>query len=247
MSLYEPGAVAVVTGGSRGIGRSIAAELAAEGATVVLTYRSDEVRAKEAAEAIRAAGGCAEHVQADVTDEASVRALFRHVRNEHGRLDLLVNNAGHLDDGFLMLMSARKFRDVVDVNVNGVFLCTREAMRLMARRKSGCIVNIASVAAQVGNAGQTNYCASKAAVVGFTRALAIEAAMHGIRAVAVSPGFVLSDMTSSLPREEYCSGIPLRRFAEAEEIAAVVAFMGSHKAAYITGADIVVDGGLTIL
>lgn len=246
MTLYDSGSVALVTGASRGIGRSIAMELAREGCEVVLTYRSEEVRAKETVEAIRGAGGQAEYVQLDVTDEANVRRVFRDVKERYGRLDVLVNNAGCVNDGFVMLMSSRKFREVVDVNLYGLFLCSREAMKLMANRKSGCILNMASVVAQTGNAGQTNYAASKAGSVAFGRSLALEGARHGVRVLNISPGFIVSDMTTSLPREEYSQGIPLGRFGTPEEIAAVVAFMGSSKAAYITGADVVVDGGLTI-
>lgn len=245
--LFAPGTVALVTGGSRGIGRAAATDLAREGAHVLVNYAHGEVAAKEAVTAIEEAGGSAEAVCADVTDEAAVAAMFRGIRADHGRLDVLVTSAGITDDRHLVAMSATQFTRLMDINVTGTFLCCREAMRMMQHQRSGAVVTVSSSSGLDGGfPGQANYVASKGAIISFTKAIAYESARHGVRANVVAPGFVHTDMTQRIPghlRKTYEDRIRMGRMGRPEEIAALVSFLASDRASYVTGSVLVANGG----
>lgn len=245
MTLFSPGTVAVVTGASRGIGRGVAEDLAREGAHVVCAYARSEDAAEKTLAAIEEAGGSAELFRADVSDESQVRRLFEHVRRTYHQLDVLVSNAGVIADGFVMLMSSAKFQRVIDVNLRGTFLCCREAARLMANQRRGSIVTIASASAFSGAPGQSNYCASKAGIIAFTKSIAQELAPYNIRANVVLPGYVETDMTRKvLPKlDAYLGAISLGRVAMPAEVASVVSFLASDRASYVSGSAYVVDGG----
>lgn len=240
------GKKALVTGASRGIGRAVALKLAAEGAEVIVTATSLE-RASRTAEEIMAMGGRAFPCKADVSVPGDVEALFQMVVKEFGGIDILVNNAGITRDGLLMRMKDEDWSAVVDVNLKGTFYCTREAVKLMAKAKSGRIVNISSVVGEMGNLGQANYCASKAGVIGFTKAVAREYAKRNITVNAVAPGFIETDMTGVLAeniREELLKQIPVNRFGAPEDIANAVYFLVSDMGGYITGHVLSVNGGM---
>jgi 3-oxoacyl-[acyl-carrier protein] reductase len=240
------GKKAVVTGASRGIGRAVALKLAAEGAELIVTATSLE-RASRTADEIVAMGGRALPCKADVSVAADVDALFQLVVKEFGGIDILVNNAGITRDGLLMRMKDEDWSAVVDVNLKGTFCCTREAVKLMAKAKSGRIVNISSVVGQMGNLGQANYCASKAGIIGFTKAVAREYAKRNITVNAVAPGFIETDMTGVLAeniREELLKQIPVNRFGTPEDIANAVYFLVSDSGGYITGHVLSVNGGM---
>ncbi|WP_424529427.1 3-oxoacyl-ACP reductase family protein [Sphaerisporangium viridialbum] len=247
MMLFAEGSVALVTGGSRGIGRAVALDLAREGAHVIVNYGRSEQDAKDVVAQIESEGGGATAVQADVTDEDAVRRMFRGVRADHGRLDVLVTNAGVTLDRYLIAMNLDQFRGPMDTNVTGTFLSCREGLRLMQHQRSGSIVTISSSSGLDGGfPGQTNYVASKGAIIAFTKALSNEAAPHGVRANVVAPGFVSTDMTRKVPteiRKQYESRIRLGRIGRPEEIASVVSFLASDKASYISGAVVVAHGG----
>lgn len=242
------GKVALVTGASRGIGAAIARRLASEGAAVAVNYAGRADAAAEVVASIEAAGGQAKAFQADVSDSAACSALVAAVADEFGSLDILVNNAGITRDGLLVRMSDEDWRAVLDTNLSGAFFATRAAGKIMMKARSGSIVTIASVVGLVGNAGQVNYAAAKAGLVGMTKAVARELASRNVRANAIAPGFIATEMTDALPqaaRDAAAASIALGRFGSPEDIATAVAFLASDEAAYITGQVIAVDGGMT--
>lgn len=241
--------IAVVTGASRGIGRAIAKKLALEGAFVVINYNGSAERAEKVKQEIEEAGGKASVYQCDVSDYEKCEQFIQDVIGEYGRIDILVNNAGITRDGLLMKMSEEDFDKVLDTNLKGAFHTIRFASRQMLRQRSGRIINMASVVGVTGNAGQANYAASKAGVIGLTKAVAREMASRGITANAVAPGFIETDMTDILPekvKETAASKIPLGAFGKAEDVAAAVAFLASEEAGYITGQVLHVDGGMAM-
>ena len=243
------GKVALVTGASRGIGRAIALALAAEGADVAVNYAGSEAAAKEVAAEIEAMGRKAFVIQADIASTEASTAMVDAVVKEFGRVDVLVNNAGITRDGLLMRMKEEDWDAVITTNLKGVFNCTKAAIKDMMKQKSGNIVNISSIVGVMGNAGQANYCAAKAGVIGFTKATAKEVAARGIRVNAIAPGFIKTDMTSVLPEkvvEAMLAGIPLNRLGETEDIAKAVLFLASSDANYITGQTLHVDGGMVM-
>jgi 3-oxoacyl-[acyl-carrier protein] reductase len=247
--VIEEGRVAIVTGGGRGIGRAIAHRLAAEGANLAISYRSNDAAAEETTKAVRAAGVKCELFKGDVASPEDVEALFKGVSEAFGRVDILINNAGVRRDNLMMRMKEDEFDEVVRTNLKGTYLCTRAALRPMVRARWGRIVNVSSVVGLVGNAGQANYAASKAGIVGFTRSVAREVAQRGITVNAVAPGYVETELTGSLPedvKDRIRGQVPMGRFGEAEEVAEVVAFLTGEGAAYVTGQTIAVDGGMTM-
>lgn len=240
--------VAIVTGASRGIGAAIAMRLAAEGAAVVVNYAGREDAAAEVVTTIEAAGGRAVALKADVTDSAACLELVDATIGKFGALDVLVNNAGINRDGLLVRMTDSEWQSVIDTDLSGAFYMTRAATRRMLKARSGSIVNISSVVGITGNAGQTNYAAAKAGLIGMTKAVARELAIRSIRVNAVAPGFIETDMTGALPesaREAALQSIAMGRFGAGEDIAAAVAFLASDEASYITGQVLAVDGGMT--
>ena len=241
------GKVALVTGASRGIGKAIALGLAENGAAVAVNYSSSESSALEVAEIIRKNGGKAEIFQARVNEEAEVEEMFSAVEKKLGPVDILVNNAGITKDNLLMRMKTEEWDMVIDVNLKGAFLCTRRALKGMMKNRYGKIINISSVVGFSGNAGQFNYSATKAGVIGMTKSAALECASRGIRVNAVAPGFIETDMTSVLKddvKAEIAKNIPLKRMGTAEDVANVVKFLASEDSSYITGQVINVDGGM---
>jgi 3-oxoacyl-[acyl-carrier protein] reductase len=246
------GKIALVTGagrGGRGIGRGIALALAQAGADVAITSRSNIADAEAVADAVRALGRRALAVQCDVAEAASVEELFKTVVEQLGRVDILVNNAGITKDTLLLRMTESDWDTVLDANLKGTFLCTKIAAKLMLKQKSGRIINISSVNGQVGSPGQTNYSASKAGMIGFTKSVAKELAARGITVNAVAPGFIDTQMTDFAQgelREEILKRVPLGRFGSIEDVGAAVAFFASDAASYITGQVLTVDGGLTV-
>ncbi len=239
--------VAVVTGASRGIGRAIALQLASQCAKVVVNYASSSTAAEEVVAEITAAGGEAIAVQADVSKPAEVDTLFSTTLEKFQRVDILVNNAGITRDTLLLRMKLEEWQAVIDLNLTGVFLCTKAVSKIMLKQRSGRIINIASVAGQMGNPGQANYSAAKAGVIGFTKTVAKELSSRGITVNAVAPGFITTDMTSDIKAEGILQYIPLGRFGKPEEIGGMVRFLASDPAAaYITGQVFNVDGGMVM-
>lgn len=241
--------IAVVTGASRGIGRGIALELAKRGATVVVNYHSSADAASEVLEQITAAGGQGMTFKADVSQEADANALIKATIDAYGRIDILVNNAGTTRDNVIMMMSADDFDAVIQTNLRSTWLCSKAAVRAMMRKRYGRIINITSVSGIAGNAGQTNYSASKAGIIGLTKALAREVAPRNITVNAVAPGFVATDLTASLPEDiasKLNEHIPLGRWGTVEDVMYATAFLASDEAAYITGHVLSVDGGMAM-
>ena len=239
--------VALVTGASRGIGREIALTLAGYGAAVIVNYNGSKERADEVVEMITAAGGRAVAVQADVASAEGVSGLFDEALQSFGRIDILVNNAGITKDNLILKMSEEEYDAVMDTNLKGAFLCMKQAAKLMLKQKGGRIINISSISGIIGNAGQANYCAAKAGMIGMTKALARELGSRGITVNAVAPGFIETEMTDKLP-EQIKAGmlaqIPLKRAGAVKDIAEAVAFLASERASYITGQTLQVNGGM---
>ena len=240
---------AVVTGGSRGIGRAIAVALAAEGAKVAVIYAGNAAAAEETLSLIKEQGGEAVAMPCDVADDAAVSDMINAVKEQFGSVDILVNNAGITRDGLLMRMKEGDWQAVLDTNLTGVFHCTKAVTKLMMKQRSGAIINITSVVGQTGNAGQANYAAAKAGMIGFTKSVAKELASRGIRVNAVAPGCIDTDMTAVLSdavKEDMLKSIPLGRVAQPEEVAKAVVFLASDNASYITGQVLNVDGGMVM-
>ena len=243
------GKTAVVTGGSRGIGRAICLKLAGQGANIVLNYAGNAAAAEETRAACEALGVRALAVQGDVADPAACNALIDTAIEALGQVDILVCNAGITRDNLLMRMSDEEFQKVIDTNLKGTFHCMRAVIRPMMKKRRGRIISISSVVGLMGNAGQINYAASKAGVIGMTRSLAREVASRGITVNAVAPGFIRTDMTDVLSdavKEGILHSIPLGKLGEAEDVANTVLFLASDEAAYITGQVLSVDGGMAM-
>ncbi|HCU8738184.1 TPA: 3-oxoacyl-[acyl-carrier-protein] reductase [Staphylococcus aureus] len=238
---------ALVTGASRGIGRSIALQLAEEGYNVAVNYAGSKEKAEAVVEEIKAKGVDSFAIQANVADADEVKAMIKEVVSQFCSLDVLVNNAGITRDNLLMRMKEQEWDDVIDTNLKGVFNCIQKATPQMLRQRSGAIINLSSVVGAVGNPGQANYVATKAGVIGLTKSAARELASRGITVNAVAPGFIVSDMTDALSdelKEQMLTQIPLARFGQDTDIANTVAFLASDKAKYITGQTIHVNGGM---
>lgn len=244
------GRVALVTGASRGIGAAIATMLAARGASVAVNYAGSEQAAADVVATIAAGGGTATAIRADVSDAAESVGLVEQTIADLGGLDIIVNNAGITRDGLIVRMSDEDWADVIRINLTGVFNVTRAATRHLMKQRGGSIVNVTSVVGLVGNAGQANYVAAKAGVIGLTKSIARELAPRGVRANAVAPGFIETDMTAELSesiRENARKGIALGAFGSPEDVASAVAFLASDEARYITGQVLAVDGGMTFV
>jgi 3-oxoacyl-[acyl-carrier protein] reductase len=241
--------VALVTGGSRGIGRAIALSLATTGATVIVNYRGNQAAADETVASIEAAGGKAVAIQADVANGEDVERLFKEVSERFGRIDILVNNAGITRDTLMLRMKDDDWDAVMDTNLRGLFLCTRAALRPMTRARWGRIINITSVVGLMGNAGQANYAAAKAGIIGFSKSVAREIGSRSITVNAVAPGFIDTELTAVLgpdTREALIKQIPLGRLGTPEDVASLVTFLASEQAAYITGQTFNTDGGMVM-
>jgi 3-oxoacyl-[acyl-carrier protein] reductase len=239
--------VAIVTGASRGIGKAIALALASEGASVAINYASSSAAAEAVAADIQGMGGQAIALQADVSKPDQVDSFIAAVMEKWGRVDVLVNNAGITRDTLLLRMNLEDWQAVIDLNLTGVFLCTKAISKIMLKQRSGRIINIASVAGQMGNPGQANYSAAKAGVIGFTKTVAKELSTRSITVNAVAPGFIETDMTEGLKADEILKFIPLGRYGKPEEIAGMVKFLAADPAAaYITGQTFNVDGGMVM-
>ena len=243
------GKCALVTGASRGIGRAVALKLASEGAKVALNFAGNEAAAEAVKQEIEAAGGEAILVKANVADEAAVQEMVQKTTDAFGRIDILVNNAGITRDGLLARMKEEDWDAVLSTNLKGVFLATKAVAKVMMKQRAGRIVNMASVVGITGNAGQANYAAAKAGVIGFTKTIAKELASRGVTANAVAPGFIATDMTAVLSdkaKEAALTGIPLGRMGTPEDVSAAVLFLVSDQAPYITGQVLNVDGGMVM-
>jgi 3-oxoacyl-[acyl-carrier protein] reductase len=243
------GKSAIVTGASRGIGRAIAIALAQEGAKVAVNFAGSEEKAAETVRMIEEAGGEAFAIRASVSSQEDVKQLVDGTMERFGSVDILVNNAGITKDNLLMRMKEEEWDDVLSTNLKGVFLCTKAVARPMMKKRSGTIINLASVVGVAGNAGQANYVAAKAGVIGLTKTAAKELAARGIRVNSVAPGFITTDMTDKLPeevKEGMLGQIPLGRLGDPEHVARAVVFLASEDSAYITGQTLHVDGGMVM-
>jgi len=241
------GKVALVTGSARGIGRSIAELFSAEGATVVVNDVGSDAGARETLAALEAAGGKGSVEMFDVSDAAQVDAGVKNILQAHGRIDVLVNNAGITRDNLLLRMSEEEFDAVVRVNLKGTFLLTKTVTRHMIKQRSGKVVNISSVVGMMGNAGQSNYAAAKAGIIGFTKSAARELASRNVTVNAIAPGFIQTAMTEALPeavQKAFLAQIPLGRFADAREVAELALFLASDASSYITGQVVGINGGM---
>ena len=246
-SMILQGQIALVTGASRGIGRAIALSLSRAGAHVIVNYRGNQSAAEESLSAIQAQGGQGELCPFDIADEAQVEAAVKNIVDRHQKVDILVNNAGVTADGLLMRMKPADWDRVIGINLKGTILCTKAVSRLMIRQHSGRIVNLSSVVGQMGNVGQSLYAASKAGIIGFTKAVAREVASRGVTVNVVAPGFIETEMTRRLPeklREEFLHAIPLGRFGTCDEVADMILFLAGPGAAYVTGQVFSINGGL---
>lgn len=243
------GKVALVTGASRGIGREIALELAREGCNVAVNYSGSEAKANEVVDEIKGLGREAIAVQCNVSDSDAVQAMVKETISQFGSVDILVNNAGITKDNLLMRMKEAEWDDVININLKGVFLCTKAVTRQMMKQRSGRIIDISSIVGVSGNPGQANYVAAKSGVIGLTKTTAKELAPRGITVNAIAPGFISTDMTDQLPqdvRNEMLKQIPLSRFGDPQDIARVVTFVASESASYMTGQTLHIDGGMVM-
>ena len=241
------GKVALVTGASRGIGKSIALSLGALGAEVVVNYSASDTSAEEVAKSINKSGGSSYKLKFDVSDEESVNNGINQIIKNSGKIDILINNAGITRDGLLMRMKESQWDEVLNTNLKGVFLCTKNVSRFMIKQRSGKIINITSIVGLIGNPGQANYAASKAGVIGFTKTCAKEFASRGIKVNAIAPGFIETEMTENLNTDDLLKMIPLGKLGSADQIASLVNFLVSSDASeYITGQTISIDGGMNM-
>lgn len=247
--MHLDGQVAIVTGASRGIGRATAIALAKAGAKVVINYAGNAAAAEEVRKIITDDGGQASTYQADVANAEAVDALVKHTLETYGKIDILVNNAGITRDTLLMRMKDEDWDAVMNTNLKGIFYCTKSVSKIMMKQRSGRIINMTSVVGLMGNAGQANYAAAKAGVIGFTKSMARELAPRGITVNAIAPGFIATDMTHGLSEQvkaDLAAKIPLNRLGAAEDVAAAVVFLTSNYANYITGQTLNVDGGMVM-
>jgi 3-oxoacyl-[acyl-carrier protein] reductase len=239
----------LVTGSSRGIGKAAAVALARAGVKVIVNYAANEGAAKETVEQIQKGGGEALAIKADVAAQDQVEAMVQGTIDRFGRIDILVNNAGITRDNLLMRMRTEDWCQVININLMGVYNCTRSVVRPMLKQKSGRIINVSSVIGIIGNAGQANYAAAKAGIIGFTKSMAKELGSRGILVNAVAPGYIVTEMTAQLPesrRQELLHSVPLARFGDPEDVADVILFLASPAARYITGQVLNVDGGMVM-
>ena len=241
------GKVALVTGASRGIGKAIAISLGKLGAEVIVNYSASDASAEEVVKSINEKGGSSYKLKFDVSDEESVNKAVNQIIRDSGKIDILINNAGITRDGLLMRMKASQWDEVLNTNLKGVFLCTKNVSKFMIKQRSGKIINITSIVGLIGNPGQANYSASKAGVIGFTKTCAKEFASRGIKVNAIAPGFIETEMTENLRTDDLLKMIPLGKLGSADQIASLVNFLVSSDASeYITGQTISIDGGMNI-
>ncbi|MDQ0229075.1 3-oxoacyl-[acyl-carrier-protein] reductase [Metabacillus malikii] len=246
--MFFNGEIVVVTGASQGIGRAIATEFASYPVTLILTYNRNEEKMNHLLNELEQSGQAKVYAyKVNIGNEDEVKELFKTVKTKYGKVDILVNNAGITNDGYISMMSNKKWDEVIDINLRGTFMCTREAVKQMMSKKSGAVINISSTSGVFGSKAQTNYAAAKGGMISFTKSLALELADYNIRANVVAPGFIDTSMTKSLPKDmvaDVLKMIPMKRFGKPEEVAGIVTFLASQKASYITGKTFTVDGGL---